>query len=184
MNKFILGKKIEMSQIFLDNGKVAPVTLIEAGPVEVKRIRTKEHDGYEAVQIAFGKHMREFKPETISVKTGDTIDVSLFKEGEKVEVSGISKGKGFQGVVKRHNFGGASKTHGTKHAHRQPGSISGGGRAGGRVSKGLRMAGRMGSDRVTIKNLEIIKIIPEQNVIAIKGAIPGNRGSLVEVRAK
>lgn len=182
MKKFILGKKIEMSQMFMDDGKVAPVTLIEAGPVTVKIIRTKERDGYEAVQVSFGKYTREFKPKDITVNSGDTIDVSLFQEGEKVNISGITKGHGFQGVVKRHGFHGASKTHGTKHAHRQPGSISGGGRAGGRVSKGLRMAGHMGQDRVTIKNLKIVKIIPEKNLLAIKGAVPGPRGTLLEVR--
>ena len=128
-------------------------------------------------QIWQGEHFIGVTPIAAS-----SSNMSSIKEGDLVRVSGISKGKGFQGVVKRHGFHGASKTHGTKHAHRQPGSISGGGRAGGRVSKGLRMAGHMGQDRVTIKNLKIVKIIPEKNLLAVKGAVPGPRGTLLEVR--
>ncbi|MBI2122154.1 MAG: 50S ribosomal protein L3 [Candidatus Sungbacteria bacterium] len=205
--KFILGEKIEMSQIFDKDGNVVPVTLVRATPNVVLRVKTKEKDGYEAMQVGFGirkaknikksqlghfkdlgnfRYVREFRklPATSYQlpARGEKIDISIFQEGDSVKVSGISKGKGFQGVMKRHGFHGAPASHGTKHAHREPGSIGGAGRAGGRVAKGMRMAGRMGSDRVTVRNLKIAKIDLENNMLAIKGAIPGRRGTLLEIR--
>ena len=198
--KFILAKKIEMSQVFGDDGKVRPVTWLEAGPIFVTQKKSAEKDGYVSVQVGFGAKkeknvnkpqkklgnfamFKEFKPLTSGVslpEVGDKIDVSVFTEGDAVNVSGTSKGKGFQGVVKRHGFAGGSRTHGQKHSEREPGSI--GATWPQRVLKGRRMPGRMGSERVTVRNLKIIKIIPEKNLMAISGAIPGNRGSLVEVR--
>lgn len=198
--KFILAKKIEMSQIFDDNGRVHPVTWLEAGPVFVTQKKSKETDGYVAVQIGFGSkkekninkpqkklgnfaHLKEFRSRDgsdLPLNVGDKVDASTFVEGDTVEVSGISKGKGFQGVVKRHGFKGGSRTHGQKHSEREAGSI--GAVWPQRVLKGKRMAGHMGVDRVTIKNLKVIKILSEKNLIAIEGAIPGHRGSLVEVR--
>jgi len=200
--KFILGTKQEMSQIFTDKG-VVPVTLVSVGPVVVTQVKTKEKDGYESVQVGFGKkkasnitkpqkghfkelgnfrHVKEFKPLKVENKVGDTISLDVFKEGDTVEVSSISKGKGFQGVVKRHGFAGGPRTHGQKHSEREPGSIGGGLRTGPR--KGMRMAGRMGSDRVTVKNLKIVQIDTTTNTIAISGAIAGRRGTLVEIKAK
>ena len=203
--KFLLGEKIGMSQLFTDTGRVVPVTLVRAAPNIVVGIKTLDKHGYTAVQVGAGvrregliakpqrgqfgdlgnfRSVREFRIEKEgNVQRGDTIDVSAFAEGDTVKVSGISKAKGFQGVVKRHGFHGAPKTHGTKHAHREPGSIGGGGgRAGGRVAKGIRMAGRMGGERVTVLNLKIAKVDAAENVIAIKGAVPGRRGTLLEIR--
>jgi len=190
-----LGNKLKMSQIFDEKGNVIPVTLIEAGPCFITQIKTKERDGYEAIQIGFKKikekkvkktqktkpfkYLREFKDDISKYKIGQKIDVSLFQEGEKIKISGISKGKGFAGGVKRWGFAGSPATHGTKDTQRAPGSI--GMRWPQRVVKGRRMAGRMGSERVTIKNLQIVKIDPENNLIAIKGAIPGRRGTLLEI---
>jgi len=193
---FILGKKIEMSQMFDEKGRVIPLTWIEAGPCVVLQIKNKEKDGYEAVQVGFEKKSKNIKKtekgkeykylkefpifnSQFSMKVGDKIDVSIFKEGDKVKVSGISKGKGFQGVVKRWGFRGASKTHGTKHMWRKPGSI--GATDAERVFKGKKMAGRMGGERTTIKNLEIVKIDKEKNLIGVKGAVPGRRGTVVEL---
>ena len=198
--KFILAKKIEMSQVFGDDGKVRPVTWLEAGPVFITQKKSAEKDGYVSVQVGFGAKkeknikkpqkklgnfaiFKEFKPLTSGVslpEVGDKIDVSVFTEGDAVNVSGTSKGKGFQGVVKRHGFAGGSRTHGQKHSEREPGSI--GATWPQRVLKGRRMPGRMGTERVTVRNLKVIKIIPEKNLMAVSGAIPGNRGSLVEVR--
>ncbi len=194
--KFILGKKIGMTQIFNEKGKVIPVTIVEAGPCFVTQIKTKDKDGYEAVQIGFirklkkikktekgkeFKYLREFRIENPQqYKLGDEINVSIFKEGEKVKVSGISKGKGFAGVVKRWGFAGKSTSHGVKHEVRTPGSI--GGTTPPRVIKGRKMPGRMGGQRVTIKNLEIIKIDKEKNLLAIKGALPGSKGTLIEIK--
>lgn len=196
-----------MSQVFDEAGNVAPVTLVSAIPNIVIQIKTKEKDGYDAIQLGFGvrkeknvkkpqrghfrdlgnfRYMRESRIKNnkeSEIKRGDMIDVSVFQEGDLVKVSGISKAKGFQGVVKRHGFHGAPRSHGTKHAHRQPGSIGGsGGRAGGRVAKGMRMAGRMGGDRVSVRNTKILNIDPEEHILAIKGAVPGKRGTLVEIR--
>ncbi len=199
--KLILGTKVAMSQIFDENGVVHPVTVISAGPITVTQLKTDESDGYSAVQVGFGtrnekniskavlghlkglgnfRFLREF-PMTAGaeMKVGDKIDVSSFKEGDVVQVSGISKGKGFQGVVKRHGFHGGPRTHGQKHSEREPGSIGGGLRTGPR--KGMRMAGRMGGDRVTVKNLKVIQIDSAKNEICISGAIPGRRGTLVEI---
>lgn len=193
--KFILGKKIEMSQIFDERGNVIPVTLIDAGPCQVTQIKKKERDGYTAIQMGFEKlkekkikktmkgkefrYLREFK-NTKEYKVGDKIDISIFKEGDLVSISGISKGKGFAGVVKRWHFKGMPKTHGTKEKYRAPGSI--GARWPQRVIKGKKMAGRMGGERVTIKNLKIVKVDKENNLIAVKGAIPGRKGTLLEIR--
>jgi len=191
--KFILGEKIGMSQIFED-GKVIPVTLIEAGPCFVTQII---EDGYEAIQIGFKKlkpkkvkksqkkkpfrYLREFKGDISKYKRGDKIDVSIFEKGDKVKVSGISKGKGFAGVVKRWGFAGLPASHGTKHEERAPGST--GSRFPQRVIKGKKMPGRMGGKRVTVKNLKIAKIDSEKNLIAVKGAITGSRGTLLEIRS-
>ncbi len=192
--KFILGKKLEMSQIFDEKGNVVPVTLIEAGPCQVTQVKTKEKDGYQAVQVGFekiekakkikktmkGKEFRYLKEfESGELKIGDQILATVFKEGEKVNVSGVSKGKGFAGVVKRWHFKGQYKTHGTKEKWRSPGSI--GQRWPQRVVKGKKMGGRMGSDRTTVKNLKIAKVDPENNIIAVKGAVPGRNGILLEI---
>ncbi|KKS37330.1 MAG: 50S ribosomal protein L3 [Candidatus Sungbacteria bacterium RIFCSPLOWO2_12_FULL_41_11] len=207
--KYILGEKIGMSQVFDSEGKVIPVTVVSADPNVVLQVRTKEKDSYEAVQVGFGirkdknikkpqkghfkdlgnfRYIKEFRTPQVSesklqVSRGDKFDVSVFKEGDMVKVSGISKSKGFQGVMKRHGFHGAPATHGTKHAHREPGSIGGGGgRAGGRVVKGMKMAGRMGGERVTVKNLKIVKVDAENSLLAISGAVPGRKGTLLEIR--
>src|SRR3989344_4741711 len=172
---FILGKKLNMSQIWKE-GKVIPVTLVEVSKNKVTIVRTKEKDGYEAVQLANGKKKREFRfrdkrQETRDkeiYKVGDTVDVSVFKEGDVIRVSGVSKGRGFQGVVKRHGFGGGPKSHGQKNRLRAPGSI--GSTAPQRGFPGLRMAGRMGGEKKTVKNLEIIEVEKGGNLIAIKGA--------------
>jgi large subunit ribosomal protein L3 len=194
--KFILGKKLQMTQIFDKEGNPIPVTLVEAGPCKVVQIKTKEKDGYSAIQVGFlpkrkkikktekGKEfyfLREVKVDDPSqYKVGQEIDVSIFEEGEKVKVSGLSKGKGFAGVVKRWGFAGRPKSHGTKHEERAPGAI--GSATPPRVIKGKKMAGRTGQERVTIKNLTIVKVDKENNILAIKGAIPGSRGSLVEIK--
>jgi large subunit ribosomal protein L3 len=202
--KFILGLKLGMSQIFDEKGKVVPVTLIEAGPCIVTQIKTKEKDGYCAVQIGFGKakrvtkalaghlkdlgklrFLREFRNEEPKIndkelKKGDKITVSIFKEGDLVKVSGLSKGKGFAGVVKRWHFSGRPASHGTKHELRTPGSV--GSSFPQRVIKGKKMPGRMGYKRVTIRNLKVVKVDPENHILAVKGAIPGRKGTLVEIR--
>jgi len=192
-----------MTQIFDEAGKVIPVTLVKAGPCWVTQERTKETDGYQAVQVGFeevkenrvkkpqrghlkktklDKNFRHFKEfEASDLKTGHKIDVSIFNEGEIVKVVGISKGKGFQGVVKRHGFKGMPASHGTKHTERAPGSI--GSAFPQRVFKGKKMAGRMGSDRVTIKGLEIVQIDKENDLLAIEGALPGKVGTLLEIVA-
>jgi large subunit ribosomal protein L3 len=202
--KFILGKKVKMSQIFDEEGNVIPVTIIEAGPVTVTNIRTKDKHGYEAVQVGFlekkknikkpllgqfkklFQFLKEFrldktkKEKDINFEIGQEIKVDIFQPGEKVNVSGISRGKGFQGVVKRHHFKGSPKSHGTKDRWRAPGSI--GATTPQRVVKGRRMAGRAGGKRVTIKNLEIVKVEPEKNLLYLKGAVPGKKGTLLEIK--
>lgn len=204
--KFLLAKKVNMTQVFDEMGATYPVTVLSATPVVVTNLKDMVRDGYKAVQVGFGtkreknitkprlgqmngknfSHLKEYRvSDTDTLPTiGDSIDLSILKEGDIVSVTAVSKGKGFQGVVKRHKFKGGRRSHGQKHSEREPGSIGGGARAGGRVAKGLRMAGRMGGDRVTVSNLEIIKILPETNEIMIHGAVPGRRGTIVEIRSK
>ena len=199
--KFLLGSKIGMTQIFDDKGAAIAVTLIDVPPCVVTQIRTKECDGYAAVQLGFGKKNKTNKPEkghardlgmfavlkeyrvkeTTDKKVGDAIDVSMFAEGDAIRVSGISKGKGFQGVVKRHHFGGGRASHGQKHSEREPGSI--GSTWPQRVLKGTRMAGRMGGERKTVNGLTVAKIDAEHNILAVTGAVPGRRGTLLEIKA-
>ena len=194
--KFILGLKIGMSKVFDEKGNPVPVTLVEAGPCEITQIKTKEKDGYKAVQIGFlklkdkktkksqknkaFKHLREFQADISDYKVGQKIDVSNFEEVKSIKVSGISKGKGFAGGVKRWGFRGQPKTRGTAHAHRAIGSV--GASTPSRVIKGKKMPGRMGTDRITVKNLKIIKIDKENNALFVKGAIPGRKGTLLEIR--
>ena len=160
--------------------KLVPVTLVIALPNQVGLVRSKEKDGYEAIQIALGKQKREFKEEGGKWKVGDQITVNAFGEGDTVRVSGITKGRGFQGVVKRHGFHGGPKTHGQKNRHRAPGSI--GSTAFQRVVPGRRMAGHMGDVRVTVKNLKVVAVDTDKNILKIKGAVPGARGGLLEIR--
>jgi large subunit ribosomal protein L3 len=198
--KFILGKKIEMSQIFDEKGNVIPVTLIEAGPCLVLQNNTETKQGYSSIQLGFikkiknikktdknkeYKYIKEFRvtPEFVvkkKLKIGDEINVSIFEAGEKIKISGISKGKGFQGAVKRWGFSGQSATHGTKHHERTLGSV--GSAFPQRVIKGKKMPGRMGAERITTKNLKIAQVDKENNILAIKGAVPGHRGTLLEIR--
>ncbi|MDZ4226348.1 MAG: 50S ribosomal protein L3 [Patescibacteria group bacterium] len=205
--KFILGTKGRMLTVFTDDGRAFAATVINASPNVVTQIKTKEKEGYSAVQLGAGetkekrvnkaqlghakgkalKHFRELRPRRGAlpegIEVGAAIDVSIFTVGDKVEVSATSKGKGFAGVVKRHGFHGGPRSHGQKHSERSPGSIGGsGGRAGGRVAKGMRMAGRMGSDRVTVRNLAVLQVLPETNELVLAGAVPGRRGALVEIR--
>ncbi|MFH0739720.1 MAG: 50S ribosomal protein L3 [bacterium] len=195
---FILGKKLEMTQVFNEKGDAVPVTLITAGPCAVLQIKTKDtKDKYDSVQIGFEKksrkikktekgkeyrHIREFRAQESGVKNyelGQEINASVFQEGDSVKISGISKGKGFQGGVKRYNFRGHHQTHGTKHEIRTIGSV--GATDPGRVFPGKRMPGHMGVVRISVRNLKIVKIDAENNIIAIKGAIPGSRGTLIEI---
>lgn len=192
-----------MSQIFDKDGNVIPVTLVRALPNVVIQARTKEKDGYEAIQVGTAERreknikkpqrehfkdlgnfrfVKEFRHTGVGspLARGQKIDVSVFQEGDLVKVAGISKAKGFQGVVKRHGFHGAPATHGTKHAHREPGSI--GATWPQRVIKGMRMAGRMGGVRVSTKGLKVVKVDTDNNLIALKGAVPGKRGTLLEIR--
>ncbi|MBI2475899.1 MAG: 50S ribosomal protein L3 [Candidatus Taylorbacteria bacterium] len=200
--RFLLGTKLNMSQVWTDDGKVRPVTIVSVVPNVVTQIKTEEQDGYSAVQVGWGKRhpkniskpvkghvkglgdfrgLKEFRmPGSLTMAVGDKIDASVFKPGDAVTISAVSKGKGFQGVVKRHGFHGGSRTHGQKHSEREPGTIGGGLRT--RVPSGMRMAGRMGGDRVTVKNVKVIQVDAAQNVILLGGAVPGRRGSLVEIR--
>jgi len=193
-----------MTQIFGEDGTVQPATVLNVEPVTVSQIKTKEKDGYNAVQIGTGSRkekniskavrghlkdignlatLKEFRiEEASSLNRGDKISLDIFVIGDKIAVSAVSKGKGFQGVVKRHGFHGGPRSHGQKHSEREPGSIGGGGRSGGKVIKGMRMAGRMGSDRITVKNLKVIGIDKENNIMLVSGAVPGRRGTLVEIR--
>ncbi|MFA6099911.1 MAG: 50S ribosomal protein L3 [Patescibacteria group bacterium] len=197
--KFILAKKLEMSQIFLPNGTVVPVTLVQAGPCVVTQVKTEEKDGYQAVQVGFlnakrltqpmtghlkdlpkAKIMSEFRLDVpVELKRGDVIEASAFAVGDNIEVSGTSKGKGFQGVVKRHHFHGHPSTHGHKDQLRMPGSIGAGGVQ--RVFKGRRMAGRMGGDMVTVKNLSVVEV-RDGGILAIKGAVPGARNAILSIQ--
>ncbi len=184
-----------MTQVFDEKGGVLPVTLVEAGPCVVTDVKSKERDGYDAVQLGFLKinekkiekskknkpyrYLREIRG-NFDVSPGENVSVETFSEGDKVKVEGVSKGKGFAGVMKRWNFSGAgSKTHGTKHNERKPGSI--GSMFPQRVFKGKKMAGRMGTDSVTMKNLQIVSIDPEKNIMAIKGALPGKNKGLLKI---
>ncbi len=200
--KFILGKKIGMSEIFDKEGKVVPVSLVLAGPCFITQIKTKEKDGYTSVQIGFEeakklakpqaahlkkikplKNLREFRlPKEEKMKVGQEIDVSQFQVGEKVKVEGISKAKGFAGVMKRHDFKGAPATHGHKHDHRAPGSI--GVSFPEYVPKGRRMAGRMGGKRATVRNLTVVSVDKEKNILTLKGAVPGKIGGLLKISAE
>ncbi len=197
----ILGKKVGMSQVFQDEGAVVAVTAIEAGPCTVTQIKTKAKEGYDAVQLGFGpakrinrpqrghlkklgpyKHLREFRVEDASkIQLGDSVDVGIFHPGDLVDVMGTSKGRGFAGVVKRYHFAGGSKTHGQSDRHRAPGSI-GAGTDPGRVIKGLKMAGHMGDERVTVQKLQVVKADPERNLLLVRGAVPGPRNGLLIVR--
>ncbi len=194
--KFILGKKLGMSQIFDEKGNVIPVTIIEAGPCFVTQIKTKEKDDYLAVQIGFVKkekkakksekgkefkYLKEFRiDEKCDMKQGDEINVAVFQEGDKVKISGTSKGKGFQGGVKRWGFSGRPATHGTKHEQRTLGST--GTSFPERVIKGRKMPGRTGGERTTIKNLKVVKVDEENNLLAIRGAVAGISGGLLEIK--
>ena len=200
----LIGKKIGMTSIFDENGKNIPYTVIQAGPCVVTQVRTEEVDGYSALQLGFDdkaekraskaeqghfkkagaspkKKVVEFRDFEGEFKLGDTVGVDLFTEGEFVDVVGTSKGKGFQGVVKRHGFGGVGQaTHGQHNRLRAPGSI-GAASTPSKVVKGLRMAGRMGGDRVTVQNLRVLKVVPEKNLIVVKGAIPGHKNAYVTI---
>lgn len=184
MAKFILGKKIGMTTLYGDKGAVN-VTLLECG-AKVSLVKEKDKDGYSAVQLEIAKtknktKKKEFRTEGSELKKDDLVDVSIFELDEKVIVSGVSKAKGFQGVVKRHGFAGATATHGHKHDLRAPGSIGSG--FPEHVTKGKRMAGRMGGERVTTRNLRVAYIDKEKNILGIKGPVPGIPGGIVEVKA-
>jgi len=186
-----------MTQVFDEKGVVCAATIINAGPLTVTQVKTPEKDGYAAVQVGFGtqkesrinkaqtgkpfRFLREFKNDPPAGE-GDTVEVSSFTPGDIVTVSAVSKGKGFQGVVKRHRFAGGPRSHGQKNKERAPGSLSGAGRSGGRVVKNMRMAGRMGGDRITVKNLRVLQVDETSNTLLISGAVPGRPGTLVEIR--
>ena len=200
----LIGKKIGMTSIFDENGKNIPCTIIEAGPCIVTQVRTKEVDGYDALQLGFDdkaekratkaelghfkkagssvkKKVIEFQGFEDNYKLGDTITVDFFAEGEFVDVSGISKGKGFQGVVRRHGFGGVGQTtHGQHNRLRAPGSV-GASSYPSRVFKGMRMAGRMGAEKVTVQNLKVLKVVAEKNLLVVKGCIPGHKNAYVTI---
>lgn len=201
--KGILGKKVGMTQVFDDTGEAIPVTVIEAGPCYVTQIKSEKRDGYEAIQLGFGEARRLNKPQRghlpkgvpdlrysreVSVddvsayEVGQKIDASVFAVGDLVDVTGISKGKGFAGAMKRHGFSGGPITHGQSDRARAPGSI-GSTSTPGRVFKGMRMAGHMGHERVTVQNLQVVLVDPERNLLAVRGAVPGARGGLVAVKS-
>lgn len=199
--KFIIGRKLEMTQVFRDNGLVVPVTLVKAAPCTVTQVKEAVKDGYTAVQIGCGETnrlnkpeaghlkdlptvatLREFRGAADGLKRGEKIEVSVFVPGDRVDIVGTSKGRGFQGVVKRHGFHGSPASHGHKDQLRMPGSI--GSRRQGPVAKGKRMAGHMGDARVTVKNLEIVSVDVEKQLLAVKGAVPGARGSLLLIKAR
>lgn len=201
MFKGLLGKKVGMTQVFDENGVAIPITLIEAGPCFVTQLRTVENDGYSAVQLGFDeikpkrltggqmghlkrnnlqplRHLREFRAKGIDYKEGDVIKSDIFAVGEKVDVVGTSKGRGFAGSVKRHNFRGGPKTHGQSDRQRAPGS-RGSGTTPGRVYKGARGAGHMGNEKVTAQNLLVALVDVERNLLGVRGSVPGARGSLL-----
>jgi large subunit ribosomal protein L3 len=199
----LLGKKIGMTQVFQEDGRVERVTVVEAGPCHVTAVRSEERDGYEAVQLAFGavsekrltkaelghlkkadapasRHVREFRDEAGELTVGETVTVEAFEKGQKVKVSGVSKGKGFQGTIKRHNFSAGPKSHGS-HNVRAPGSI-GASATPSRVFKGIRGPGQMGNERVTQRGLTVVDVIADQNLLLLRGSVPGPKGSTVEIR--
>jgi large subunit ribosomal protein L3 len=200
----IIGKKIGMTQLFQENGETVAVTAIQAGPSVVTQVKSRDRDGYDAVQVGLIenkvkqsklsspekghlrgleniRHLREFRADDIdSIKRGDKVDVGFLKKGDLVTVIGLSKGRGFAGVVKRHHFAGGPKTHGQTDRHRAPGSI-GATTFPGRVLKGKRMAGHMGNARVTARKLEVIQADPERNLLLVKGAVPGANGGLLVI---
>jgi large subunit ribosomal protein L3 len=200
----IIGKKIGMTQLFQESGETVAVTAIQAGPSVITQIKSRERDGYNAIQVGFienkvkqsqlnspekghlrglenVRYLREFRADDISsVKQGDKVDVGFLKHGDLVNVTGLSKGRGFAGVVKRHHFAGGPKTHGQTDRHRAPGSI-GATTFPGRVLKGKRMAGHMGNKRVTTRNLEVIQADPERNLLLVKGTVPGANGELLVI---
>ncbi len=204
MNKTIIGKKIGMTQIFDESGIVIPVTVIEAGPCTVTQVKTLETDGYNSIQLGFGevkekkvnkplkghfkkskldlkKHLREFRTEEISdVKIGDEIKLDVFAEGDKIDVQGTSKGKGFQGVIKRHGQSRGPMGHGSMY-HRRPGSM-GSTSTPGRVFKGKKLPGHMGCETVTIQNLDIVRVDTDKNVLLVKGSVPGAKGAILKIR--
>jgi large subunit ribosomal protein L3 len=200
----IIGKKLGMTQVFQENGQVEAVTAIEAGPCTVVRVKTTASDGYNAAQLGFGeakasrrakdkgkdkekakvsfRHLREFRvDDTKGIEAGQKVDVSLFQVGDLVDITGVSKGKGYAGGVKRYHFRGGPKTHGQHDRQRAPGSV-GSATTIARVFKGQHMAGHMGSDQVTIKDLKVVKADPERNLLLVKGAVPGTRNGLVLIR--
>lgn len=200
----LLGRKIGMTQVFSSSGEAIPVTVIEVGPCVVTQVRNQDRDGYEAVQIGFGevkaksltkpeqghlakagrlvRYLREFQADNIEEhEVGQVLTVELFQPGQIIDVTGTSKGRGFQGVVKRHGFSGGPKTHGQSDRWRAPGSI-GAGTDPGRVWKGTRMAGRMGNRRVTVQNLQVVEVLADRHILLVKGSVPGAKNGLLMVR--
>jgi len=203
--KEILGRKLGITRIFASDGEAIPATVIEAGPCPVVMRKTKEKDGYDAYQVGFGKRrtqrttkpiaghfakagvepatfLREIRYDEGELEIGSELKVGLFKPGERVDVAGISRGLGFAGTMKRHGFSGANKTHGQSDRWRAPGSI-GQSSYPSRVLKGVRMAGRMGNEKVTVLNLEVVQVIEEENLLLVRGSVPGHRGTLVKIRS-
>nr|WP_299204345.1 50S ribosomal protein L3 [uncultured Brumimicrobium sp.] len=197
----IIGRKIGMTSVYSVEGKATPCTVIEAGPCVVTQVKTSDRDGYDAIQLGFGERKEKNTPNALlghfkkvkttpksnlvefdgfeqELKAGEVVDASLFAEGDFVNISGISKGKGFQGVVKRHGFGGSETTHGQQSMRRAPGSI-GAASTPGRVFKGKKMAGQTGNKKVTIENLKVLKVLADKNILVVKGSIPGAKGSTV-----
>ena len=201
MIKGLLGKKVGVTQVFTKDGTIEAVTAIEAGPCTVTQVKTASKEGYNAVQLGFGqakrlnapekghlgklglfKYLREFRvDDKPDVEVGHRVDVTLFQPGDRVDVIGLSKGRGFAGVVKRYHFAGGPKTHGQSDRHRAPGAI-GSGTTPGHILKGLRMAGHMGYERVTVKRLEVVKADPDRNLLLVKGAVPGAKNGLLEIK--
>ncbi len=204
MNKAIIGKKVGMTQIFDEKGSVIPVTVIEAGPCVIAQIKNAETDGYNAIQLGYGdvkekhinkpeqghfkksnlsfkKHLREFKVNTIeNVKVGDEVKVDVFEAGDKIDVQGTTKGKGFQGVIKRHGQHRGPMGHGSMY-HRRPGSM-GSTSTPGRVFKGKKLPGHMGVQTVTIQNLEVVRVDLDKNALLVKGSVPGNKGAILKIK--
>ena len=205
MKKALIGKKVGMTQIFDEAGKVIPVTAIEAGPCVVAQVKTEETDGYTAIQLGFGdvkesklnrpekghfskvnvtpkKHLREFRVDSVEeVKVGDELKADVFAEGDKIDIQGTSKGKGFQGVIKRHGQSRGPMGHGSMY-HRRPGSM-GPTSTPGRVFKGKKLPGHMGRNTITIQNLEVVKVDLDKNVILVKGSVPGANGSILKIKS-